>query len=196
MNRSDDSPRDDLPPHERKLLDDLSRLAPRRPSPALRDRVAAALTASEAAPEPARLGRSWRWLAERLAWAGGGAVAATLLAGLAGSPAPIAVPTVPTERVAAVDPVSEQTLVQTVAAAEAPGTIAPTTVAAAPASAEAPEPVAEESLAWADEGVRYLADGVPARIYRHWVLERHPDPSGRESLLPREDVFVVPVALR
>ena len=178
MNTPDDASHDDVAPSARTRLDELSRLVPTRPSAALRARVAAALAEplpppvapTSPSPSPVR----WRWLAERLAWAGGGALVASLLAGLAGPPAavaiaPTAVLAVPTERVApvpsaAVDP--------------------------------APEPVAEESLAWSDDGVHYLADGFPARIYRHWVVERRPDPSGGESLVPREDVFVVPASLR
>lgn len=178
MNPPDDASHDDVAPSARTRLDELSRLVPTRPSAALRTRVAASLAEplpppvapTSPSPSPVR----WRWLAERLAWSGGGAVVATLLAGFAGAPsaesiAPIAVSAAPT---APLSPVPAALL--------------------DPSS----EPVAEESLAWSDEGVRYLADGVPARIYRHWVLERHPDPSGRDSLLPREDVFVVPVALR
>ena len=181
MNHCDDFSRDDASPCERRLVDDLLRLSPRQPSEALRDRVAAALAEPLPAPVASSPSSSpsvgWRWLAERLAWAGAGAVAATLLAGLFGPRAteavtPIAAPGTPASPVAAADP--------------APN----------PPDEQLSEPVAEESLAWSDEGVRYLADGFPARIYRHWVLERHPDPSGRESFLPREDVFVVPVALR
>lgn len=178
MNPPDDVPHDDVAPSARTRLDELSRLVPTRPSAALRARVAAALAEPlpppVVPPSPSPSPVRWRWLAERLAWAGGGALVASLLAGLAGPPAavaiaPTAVPAVPTERVApvpsaAVDP--------------------------------APEPVAEESLAWSDDGVHYLADGFPARIYRHWVVERRPDPSGGESLVPREDVFVVPASLR
>ena len=175
MNRFDDPSPDAAPPSARAILEDLARLEPRRPSSALRVRVAAALVDPPTVRVPSGDPPRWRWLVERLAWAGGGAVAATLLTGIPGprdlgTAGRITAAPAPVERAVAalLDPSPESD----------------------------PEPVAEESLAWSDDGVRYLAEGFPARIYRHWVLERHPDPSGRESLLPREDVFVVPVALR
>jgi len=193
VNRADDSLHDEPSPGDRNLFDELSRLAPRRPSAALRARVAVAL--ADPAPVPVvppppsspSSGR-WRWLAERLAWAGAGAVAATLLAGLAAPPS---------ERIAAdAGAASNRTdpgkIVEHAAGAEAPAGLAPVF-----SSTVSPEPVAEESLAWSDEGVRSLAEGVPAHIYRHWVLERHPVAAGGGDLvLPREDVFVVPVSLR
>ena len=211
MNRCDDSPRDDAVPRERRLCDDLARLVPSQPSRDLRGRVAAALAEPLPAPVASTPSSSpssgrWRWLAERLAWAGGGAVAATLLAGIARSPAteavvPIAVASAPSERVVAAGaPASErpdpEALVEHAPPAEAAVASAPVAGTAFPAAA-ALEPIAEESLAWTDEGVRFIDGQVPARVFRHWVLERYPvSADGGNLVLPREDVFVVPVSLR
>jgi hypothetical protein len=167
-----------LPPHDAALPEELSRLRPARPPAALRARVAAELARPLPAAAAPRGPGGPRWLAERLLWAAGGAVAASLVATMTGRPAPVAVAPTSPERPSAPweDPVS-----------------APL-AASAPAATDGA--VAEESLAWSDDGIQYLADGFPARIYRHWVVERRPDASGRENLVPREDVFVVPASLR
>ena len=204
MNRFDDSPRDDASPRERRRLDDLARLAPRQPSRDLRDRVAAALAEPRPSPEPSAPSSPsvrWRWFAERLAWAGGGAVAATLLAGIAGprvpaAVAPISVAIAPTEPAVAADgPAPDRPAPETLMDQAPP---AEAVVASAPvAGTAALEPIAEESLAWTDEGVRFIDGQVPARVFRHWVLERYPvSADGGNLVLPREDVFVVPVSLR
>lgn len=185
MNRFDEPRADGAPPPWDGLVDDLARLRPASPSAACLARVAADLDVKTsrgvAVPRTRRLG----WLAERLLWAAGGAMAASFVVGTALPwSSPSALPTL------ARGPGS--------ADVSAPSMAVPVaeTGDVDPAGTPAAESVAEESLAWSDDGVRYLADGFPARIYRHLVLERHADPSGRESLLPREDVFVVPVSLR
>lgn len=176
------------PMPEAMLVDDLARLRPEPPSAGCRARVAAELAGTPPRVALASSVRPLVWFAERLLWAAGGAVAASVVAGVAPTwSSGTAVPT-SAERHPTVAGVPATALV----ADDRPVDATPADPAAVPSA----EPLAEESLAWSDEGVRYLADGFPARIYRHWVLERRPDPSGRESLLPREDVFVVPVSLR
>lgn len=56
--------------------------------------------------------------------------------------------------------------------------------------------IAEEPLAWTDEGVRFISDQIPARLLRRVSLERHLADDGTEVQVPREDVILVPVALR
>ena len=74
---------------------------------------------------------------------------------------------------------------------------APMAIAAAePQGVAAQEPIAEESLAWSDDGVQFIDGQIPARVIRHWVLERFSGADGVGLVRPREDVFVVPVALR
>lgn len=72
----------------------------------------------------------------------------------------------------------------------------PQVIAAEPPGDEVQEPIAEESLAWSDDGVHFLDGQIPARVIRHWVLERLPGADGEGLVRPREDVFVDPVALR
>ena len=72
----------------------------------------------------------------------------------------------------------------------------PEMIAAEPQGDVAREPFAEESLAWSDDGVQFIDGQIPARVIRHWVLERFPGADGEGLVRPREDVFVVPVALR
>lgn len=192
MNHFPESSPDGVPGSGVTVGEELSRLRPLAPSPGLRARIGAALAPPRAPTESARDSHPLGWLAERLLWAGGGAVAASLVVGLSGSgPAGSGPTVVIRESGGGVERRAVPDRGDADVAADAAAPAFP--VAAGDPAAGTP---AEESLAWSDEGVHYLADGFPARIYRHWVLERHPDPSGRESLLPREDVFVVPVSLR
>lgn len=141
--------------NESDLENELRGLRPVPPSLSLEGRLAVALTADR----PARC--SWnRWLAERLLWSAGGAVAAWLLA----SWFPQAVP--------------------------ARATRIPPSVSAMPR-------VTEEPLAWSDEGVQLVGGEVPARMLRRFVVERHQSADGSaEVRVPREDVILLPVALR
>jgi hypothetical protein len=75
-------------------------------------------------------------------------------------------------------------------------TATPQVIAAEPQGYAAQEPIAEESLAWSDDGVQFIDGQIPARVIRHWVLERFSGADGVGLVRPREDVFVVPVALR
>lgn len=71
----------------------------------------------------------------------------------------------------------------------------PSAPVAAPAVA-APR-VSEEPMAWSDDGVHFIDGRVPARLLRRIVLERHQSADGlAEVRVPREDVIVLPVALR
>lgn len=192
MNHFPDSEPDDAPGSGESVGEELSRLRPRAPSPGLRARIAAELAPPRAPAKRTPASGPLGWLGERLLWAGGGAAAAAIVAGLSGVGPGGGGPTVVIResdggvgRRSAADRGDADVAAD--AAAPSPPVAADDPAAGAPA---------EESLAWSDEGVHYLAEGFPARIYRHWVLERRPDSSGRESLLPREDVFVVPVSLR
>jgi hypothetical protein len=192
------------------MILDLARLRPAAPRLALRERIAADLaaplsmetTSSARSPTPAPRGLGW--LAERMLWAAGGAIAAAVPfliqprplpadtnrpavavdqaeAAPRGARAPDASSAAPTSVTAAVPPV--------IAAA-------PQAIAAQPPAIAAQEPIAEESLAWSDDGVQFIDGQIPARVIRHWVLERFPGADGDGIVRPREDVFVVPVALR
>ena len=178
------------------MILDLARLRPAAPSQALRERIAADLAAEgrpeprlvvrSAAPEP----RTFAWLAERMLWAAGGAIAAAVPLLLQPRPLPA-----DTNRPVAVVDQAAATLPET-ALPDMPAA-RPTAIAAAePHDVAAQEPIAEESLAWSDDGVHFLDGQIPARVIRHWVLERFPGADGEGLVRPREDVFVVPVALR
>lgn len=145
----------------------LAALVPAAPSAALKSRVAAALAAAPARPAAVR------WLAERLLWAGAGAVAASLALTLAPAVAPPVAPPAAT-------------------AADRTGPAAAEPVAAT----EPPVEVAEEAVAWADAGIQFLDDQTPARILRRVAVERHRPAGGAEYRVPREDVILMPVALR
>ena len=54
----------------------------------------------------------------------------------------------------------------------------------------------EEPLAWTDEGVRFIGNQIPAHLLRRVTLERRVAEDGTEVQVPREDVIVLPVALR
>ena len=201
------------------MILDFARLRPAAPSVALRERIAADLAAPKSTettslarsltPPP----RSFAWLAERLLWAAGGAMAAAVPLLLQPRPLPAdtnrpavagdqaeAVPRgarAPDMPAAAPSPPVIVAAEPQVAAAE-PQVIAaePQVIAAEPQGAAVQEPMAEESLAWSDDGVQFIDGQIPARVIRHWVLERFSGADGVGLVRPREDVFVVPVALR
>lgn len=137
---------------------ELAALVPAAPPPELRRRVDSALAASP----PVHPARRF-WLAERLVWAAGGAIAASLVFLLRAAPVAVTTTAVDPAAVAAVDP---------------------------------PIDVTEEAVAWADAGVQFLDDQTPARILRRVAVERHRPAEGFEYHVPREDVILVPVALR
>ena len=194
------------------MILDFARLRPAAPSVALRERIAADLAAPKSrettslarslTPPP----RSFAWLAERLLWAAGGAIAAAVPLLLQPQPLPAdtnrpavagnqaeAVPRgarAPDMPTAAPSPPVIVAAETQVAAAE------PQVIAAEPQGAAVQEPMAEESLAWSDDGVQFIDGQIPARVIRHWVLERFSGADGVGLVRPREDVFVVPVALR
>ena len=164
------------------MILDLARLRPATPRQALRERIVADLavplsmetTSSARSPTPAP--RSFAWLGERMLWAAGGAIVA-------------AVPFLLQPRPLPAEPEMIAAEPQAIAAE-------PEMIAAEPQGDVAREPFAEESLAWSDDGVQFIDGQIPARVIRHWVLERFPGADGEGLVRPREDVFVVPVALR
>ena len=190
------------------MILDLARLRPAAASVALRERIAADLAAplsretmsSARSPMPAP--RSFGWLAERMLWAAGGAIAAAVPLLLQPRPLPAGPLPAETNRPAVAFDQAEATP----RGAEAPdassaaptavAVAAPQVIAAEPQGVAAQEPIAEESLAWSDDGVQFIDGQIPARVIRHWVLERFPGADGVGLVRPREDVFVVPVALR
>ncbi len=204
MNRFDDDDAREEPEAEAAegMILDLARLRPAAPSLALRERIAAdlaaplgtATTLSARSPTPAP--RAFAWLAERMLWAAGGAIVAAVPFLIQPRPLPADTnrPAVAVDQAEAAprgpeapDPSSA-----------APPVIAaaPQAIAAQPQAIAAQEPIAEESLAWSDDGVQFIDGQIPARVIRHWVLERFPGADGDGPVRPREDVFVVPVALR
>ena len=165
--------------HDAALEAELAALVPAAPSADLRRRVAEALAVAPAvrpalpgtpAVRPVRA----RWLAERLLWACGGAAAGAIAASVAFAPAVV------TSGPAAV-------AVTALSAVASP---------AAVAAVAAPVEVAEESVAWADAGVQFIDDQTPARVLRRVAVERHRPAGGSEYRVPREDVILLPVALR
>ena len=190
------------------MILDLARLRPAAPRLALRERIAADLAAplsmvtTSSARSPTTAPRSFTWLAERMLWAAGGAIAAAVPFLLQPRPLPAGPLPAETNRPAvAVDqgqvaprgpeaPDASSAAPTAVAAAEPPA------IAAASQDVAAQGPIAEESLAWSDDGVQFIDGQIPARVLRHWVLERFPGANGDGLVRPREDVFVVPVALR
>lgn len=206
------------------MILDFVRLRPAAPSVALRERIAADLAAplsretTSSARSPSPPPRSFAWLAERLLWAAGGAIAAAVPLLLQPRPLPAGPLPADTNRsVAAIDqaeaaPPGARAPDMPAAASTAPAiaaaepkvitaapqgvTAAPQVIAAAPQGVAAQEPIAEESLAWSDDGVQFIDGQIPARVIRHWVLERFMGADGVGLVCPREDVFVVPVALR
>jgi hypothetical protein len=189
------------------MILDLARLRPAAPRLALRERIAADLaaplgaetTSSARSPTPAP--RSFGWLAERMLWAAGGAIAAAVPFLL--QPRPLPAEPLPAETNRPAAAVDQGQVAPRGAEAPDPSSGAPPVIAAEPqAIAAQPQaiagqgPIAEESLAWSDDGVQFIDGQIPARVIRHWVLERFPGADGNGLVRPREDVFVVPVALR
>lgn len=194
------------------MILDFARLRPAAPSVALRDRIAADLAAPKSrettslarslTPPP----RSFAWLAERLLWAAGGAIAAAVPLLLQPRPLPADTnrPAVAVDQAEAVPrgarapdmPTAAPSPPVIVAAETQVAAAEPQVIAAEPQGAAVQEPMAEESLAWSDDGVQFIDGQIPARVIRHWVLERFSGADGVGLVRPREDVFVVPVALR
>lgn len=197
MNRFDDADDRGEPEAEAAegMILDLARLRPAVPSPALRERIAADL-AAPLTTEPTSSVRSstpvpnaFGWLAERMLWAAGGAIAAAVPLLL--QPRPLPADRDPAASIARAEVPDASAAAPTgIASADAP------VIAAEPQAFAAQEPIAEESLAWSDDGVQFIDGQIPARVIRHWVLERFPGADGDGLVRPREDVFVVPVALR
>ena len=107
---------------------------------------------------------------ERLAWAAGGAVAASLAFVLAGAGAGVR-DRLPGDAIAGDGPV-------------------------APVAARAVQ-IREEPVSWTDEGIRFIDDHTPARVVRRKVIERRMAGDGSaEVCVPREDFIFLPVALR
>ena len=194
------------------MILDFARLRPAAPSVALRERIAADLAAPKSrettslarslTPPP----RSFAWLAERLLWAAGGAIAAAVPLLLQPQPLPADTnrPAVAVDQAEAVPrgarapdmPTAAPSPPVIVAAETQVAAAEPQVIAAEPQGAAVQEPMAEESLAWSDDGVQFIDGQIPARVIRHWVLERFSGADGVGLVRPREDVFVVPVALR
>lgn len=143
-------------------------LRPVQPGPDLRERIAAELAAEQGERPDASVPRlRLGVVGERLAWAAGGAVAASLALVLAGA-VPVGSEPVTAATVAAVDPVVAR-----------------------------PPRVSEEAVGWSDEGIRFVDEFTPARVLRRTVIERHLAGDGAaEVRVPREDVIILPVALR
>lgn len=157
-----------------RLAAELAGLRPVDPGPGLRARIAAELAATGPGSAVLR-SRAARGFGERLLWAAGGAVAASLVflasgGGLRSDAEPA--------RVAAVT-----------------GSTVPPE---APATPEARVPrMREEAVGWSDEGIRFVDELTPARVLRRTVIERHlADDGHAEVHVPREDVIFLPVALR
>jgi len=171
--RESDSPTDDALD---RLAAECRALRPVAPSAALTARITACLDDREASSVRAAAPRpTVSWFAERLAWAAGGAVVA---AGIMSA----VVPRAPGEGAGSARPDAPVVA----AAAAAPEVEAP------PAPAE----WVDESVGWSDEGIALIDGALPARVLRHFVLERPAAGPDRGIVRPREDVFVVPVAIR
>ena len=210
MNRFESDSAEQGPEAAEGMILDLARLRPAAPSVALRERIAADLAAplsreaTSSVRSPTPTPRGLGWLAERMLWAAGGAIAAAVPLLLQPRPLPAGPLPADTNRPAvAVDqaeavPPGAQSPDMPAAAPTAPAIAAaePQGVAAEPRGYAAQEPIAEESLAWSDDGVQFIDGQIPARVIRHWVLERFSGADGDGLVRPREDVFVVPVALR
>lgn len=168
-----DSPTDDALD---RLAAECRSLRPVAPSAALTARITACLDDREASS--LRAAAPWAkvtWFAERLAWAAGGAVVAAGIMSAVVPRAPqqagiVALPDAPPVATLATAPVVE----------------APT----------APAEWVDESVGWSDEGIALIDGALPARVLRHFVLERPVAGPDRGIVRPREDVFVVPVAIR
>lgn len=169
------------------LEQELVALEPAPPAPGLRERIAAELAASttptRGADWPAARGQAVRVVIERLVWAVGGALAATVILGL---PAGDVGPAAPGPIVVA----------DAAAGGAARRPMEPTAAPIQPASPTGPL-LSEQTSRWADEGVRFLDDTTPARVLRRMVVERHRSADGRaEVRVPRADVILLPVAFQ
>jgi hypothetical protein len=159
---------------------ELAALEPAAPAPGLRERIAAELSASTT---PTR-GSPIRGVLERLAWAVGGALAATVVLGL---PAGDAKRREASERIVTAEPA---------ASVVADRSAEPAAAWAGPGLPLAPL-LSEETSRWADEGVTFLDDTTPARVLRRMVVERHRAPNGQAQVrVPRADVILLPVAFQ
>lgn len=173
-----DSPTDDALD---RLAAECRSLRPVAPSAALTARITACLDDREASSLRAAAPRAKvTWFAERLAWAAGGAVVA---AGIMSAVVPRA-PQTHAPQQAGIVALPDAPPVATVATAPV--------VEAPPAPAE----WVDESVGWSDEGFALIDGALPARVLRHFVLERPVAGPDRGIVRPREDVFVVPVAIR
>ena len=155
---------------DERISAQLAGLRPVEPGPGLRSRIAAELPLPGADSFETLARRRRVPVGERLAWAAGGAVAASLVFLLGG--------VVPSGREQA--PVAAVTAVDSV-----------------PAAAARPSQVRDEAVSWFDEGIRFVDEFTPARVLRRKVIERHVAGDGTaEVRVPREDVIFLPVALR
>ena len=151
-----------------RLAADLAGLRPVDPGPGLRARIAAELAATGPG-SPVLRSRAARGFGERLLWAAGGAVAASLVFVATGGG---------------------------LRSGDEPASVAASTVPPATPEARAPR-MREEAVGWSDEGIRFVDEFTPARVLRCTVIERHlADDGHAEVHVPREDVIFLPVALR
>lgn len=143
---------------------------PIEPGSRMRSRIAAqlAMQSHDSFQDTSR--RTLAACGERLIWATGGAPAASLAFLIAGA--------APSGR--------EQPVVATVHDIS----LMP------PAAASSPQ-VREEAIGWTDEGIRFMNTSTPTRVVRRKVIERHLAADGiAEVRVPREDMILLPVALR
>ena len=201
MNRFESDSAEQGPEAAEGMILDLARLRPAAPRLALRERIAADLAAplsreaTSSVRSPTPTPRGLGWLAERMLWAAGGAIAAAVPLLLQPRPLPAGPLPADTNRPAvAVD--QAEAAPRGAQSPDMPAAAPMAIAAAEPQGVAAQEPIAEESLAWSDDGVQFIDGQIPARVIRHWVLERFSGADGVGLVRPREDVFVVPVALR
>ena len=201
MNRFESDSAEQGPEAAEGMILDLARLRPAAPRLALRERIAADLAAplsreaTSSVRSPTPTPRGLGWLAERMLWAAGGAIAAAVPLLLQPRPLPAGPLPADTNRPAvAVD--QAEAAPRGAQSPDMPAAAPMAIAAAEPQGVAAQEPIAEESLAWSDDGVQFIDGQIPARVIRHWVLERFSGADGDGLVRPREDVFVVPVALR
>jgi hypothetical protein len=196
-----DITRDDPCPLPAAIGDDFARLEPAAATPHLRERIALALSAEAAAQPigPIVHGRRnrLRWLGERLAWACGGGLVAALLLGWPGWPRFDDGTDKP--RLTSLPEISEPDQRQPATDRSAPAVVTTSTAATidVAGSRSAARPVSVESLGFVDEGIHYLAEDFPARVYRHRLRERRLSETGTHVVAtPRNQFIIVPMALR
>lgn len=206
MNRfpdhSPDPTCDDPCPLPAAIGDDLRRLEPAAATPHLRERIALALSAEAASQPigPAVHGRRnrLRWLGERLAWACGGGLVAALLLGWPAWPR-FDDGTGDRPRLTSLPEIREPDRREPATARSAPAVVTTSTAAIIDAAGSrlAAPPVSVESLGFVDEGIHYLAEDFPARVYRHRLRERRLSETGTHVVAtPRSQFIIVPMALR